>query len=421
MIRNEPDLFEVQSTLATERAREAQRVTELSQWMHNVSGAGWKWFVKVLRGNDTLLNNSNQAGPYVSRRIIFDLFPSFEAHDRENVSSTIRARIDSHGLEHDLNVRWWGLKKREAHLTGWGGQKSPVLDPEATGSIIVMAFRQQDRRDSEACRIWLCSSIEEEDAVQERVGPVEPGILLLYDASGAGLTISGPKPADSPCTLSSDELPPDWLLDFPSAAEITAVSVARLPTAMKQPPDDRLVRRRDCEYELFRSIEQMVVLPRIRDGFATVDLFVDFANSVTNRRKSRSGASLGLHASTIFNEEHLPHSYDKISEGSKRPDFLFPSAEAYQNPDVPVDRLTVLAAKTTCKDRWRQILNEADRLPVKHLLTLQEGISPNQFDEMRKARVRLVVPAKLHRAYHESIQAELLTLSQFIVETKARF
>ncbi len=148
--------------------------------------------------------------------------------------------------------------------------------------------------------------------------------------------------------------------EFPTTAAIVAAAIARLPTALRQSADERLVRRRGGEYQLFRSIEQMVVLPRIREGFATVDLFVGYSNSVTNRRKSRSGASPGLQANTIFKEEQLPHSYDQISEGNKRPDFLFPSSEAYQGASS-LDRLTVLAAKTTCKDRWRQILNEADK------------------------------------------------------------
>lgn len=52
----------------------------------------------------------------------------------------------------------------------------------------------------------------------------------------------------------------------------------------------------------------------------------------------------------------------------------------------------MLAVKTTMKDRWRQILNEANRVEHKHLLTLQDGISETQFKEMVEAKVTLVVP-----------------------------
>ena len=78
------------------------------------------------------------------------------------------------------------------------------------------------------------------------------------------------------------------------------------------------------------------------------------------------------------------------------------------------EKLRMLAAKTTCKDRWRQILNEADRIQVKHLLTLQEGVSENQFREMCGSGVRLVVPEGLHHAYPGAVRPELLSLEKFI-------
>jgi hypothetical protein len=79
----------------------------------------------------------------------------------------------------------------------------------------------------------------------------------------------------------------------------------------------------------------------------------------------------------------------------------------------------MLASKTTAKDRWRQILNEADRVATKHLLTLQEGVSKAQFAEMTAANVRLVVPAKLIQKYPKAIQSELMTLESFIYEVRS--
>ncbi len=52
-----------------------------------------------------------------------------------------------------------------------------------------------------------------------------------------------------------------------------------------------------------------------------------------------------------------------------KPDFLFPSAGAYHDTEFPVENLRMLAVKTTCKDRWRQILNEADKIHQVHLFT----------------------------------------------------
>lgn len=142
----------------------------------------------------------------------------------------------------------------------------------------------------------------------------------------------------------------------------------------------------------------------------------------SERRKARSGRSLELHARAIFREEKLVEGRDFAhqpeSEGGKRPDFLFPSAAAYRDTAFPGDRLRMLAVKTTCRDRWRQVLNEADRIPAKHLLTLQEGVSETQFREMTQAGVRLVVPAGLTVKFPKPVQPYLQTLQSFIADVR---
>ena len=146
--------------------------------------------------------------------------------------------------------------------------------------------------------------------------------------------------------------------------------------------------------------------------------FLEHAQSVLQRRKARAGNSLQLHVRQVFLEESLREghefSYNPISEAGKRPDFLFPSADAYHNSAYPEQQLRMLAVKTTTRDRWRQILNEASRIGTKHLFTLQEGVSVNQFQEMLSANVQLVVPASLHQKYPASIRSSLQTLESFM-------
>jgi EcoRII C terminal len=74
----------------------------------------------------------------------------------------------------------------------------------------------------------------------------------------------------------------------------------------------------------------------------------------------------------------------------------------------------MLGAKTTVKDRWRQIINEAGRIPVKHLITLQEGVSSTQFKDMREAGVHLVVPSELHSAYPKDVRPHLISVEGFL-------
>ncbi len=171
-------------------------------------------------------------------------------------------------------------------------------------------------------------------------------------------------------------MPAEWLTAFPSGSEIIRRAVRMRPLD-GLPVDTRLMKRRACEYEIFRSVEEAIELPEIRKGFRNVEDFVAKAQTILQRRKSRSGRSLELHTREILIEEKLTEGlhfdHQPESEKGKRPVFLFPNAAAYRNPSFPTSGLRMLAAKTTCKDRWRQVINEADRVATKHLLTLRKA------------------------------------------------
>ena len=170
------------------------------------------------------------------------------------------------------------------------------------------------------------------------------------------------------------------------------------------------------EYMLFRALEYDRYGEKITKGFKDVDEFVKVANMVLNRRKSRAGKSLEHHLAAIFDGNNIMYSAQAVTEGNKKPDFIFPSVEAYHDRSYSVERLITLAAKTTCKDRWRQVLNEADRLKgePKYLCTLQQGISIAQMDEMQAENVILVVPKPYIRTYPVERQNRIWTLADFV-------
>ena len=118
----------------------------------------------------------------------------------------------------------------------------------------------------------------------------------------------------------------------------------------------------------------------------------------------------------LFDGNNIKYTAQAVTEGNKRPDFLFPSEAAYHDYSFPADKLISLAAKTTCKDRWRQVINEADRLrdKTKYLCTLQQGVSPAQMDEMQEENVVLVVPRNYIKSYPEDRQERIWTISKFI-------
>ncbi|MBA4805728.1 MAG: type II restriction endonuclease [Brevundimonas sp.] len=400
-------------------------VTSLPDWIAEFARPGNTWYLKRLSANDTLANGAHQAGPYFPKELLFDVVPGLHERGAPNPRSRIRVWVDSHPEAREVTAIWYNNRLRggtrdETRITGWGGGASALLDPDSTGALAAFVFEECGARDgAPSLHVWVCQGYEDE-VFEDLVGPVDPGKSVVWRPGTASGLFSPDTPPFS-CALSREELPAAWLADFPKAAEIVHKTVELRPLR-RESPDDRLLRRRRCEFELFQSVERAREEPRIAEGFRSIDDFLTLAQTILQRRKSRSGRSLELHAREILLEEGLVEGRDfdhgARSEGEKKPDFLFPSAAAYRDPAWPVARLRMLAAKTTARDRWRQVLNEADRLPTKHLLTLQEGVSHNQFAEMEAAGLRLVVPSTLMSKYPEAVRPRLMSFERFIAEVR---
>ncbi|MBX9706884.1 MAG: type II restriction endonuclease [Caulobacteraceae bacterium] len=400
-------------------------VTSLPDWISEFSRPDHVWYLKRLSANDTLANGSHQAGPYFPKELLFKVLPGIGDRNVLNPRLSLSAFIDS---DIDIrtvsaiwyNNRYFGGTRDETRVTGWGGGASALLDPENTGALAVFVFENGNSPGgATSLHVWVCSGYQDE-VVEDLVGPVEPGKSVVW-TPGQQLSLFVPPATPSSCSLLPSEMPSSWLQAFPSAADIVRRAVELRPL-QSQTADDRLVRRRKCEFEIFKSVEEALVGPKVTAGFGSLDEFLSLAQTVLQRRKSRSGRSLELHTREIFIEEglkeHQQFSHGAVSEGDKRPDFIFPSVTAYKDTSFPADRLRILAAKTTARDRWRQVLNEADRVPVKHLLTLQEGVSENQFAEMEAAGLKLVVPQSTIASFPSAIRPKLITLDQFIADVR---
>jgi hypothetical protein len=180
-------------------------------------------------------------------------------------------------------------------------------------------------------------------------------------------------------------------------------------------PDAALLGWMDREEILFRTMEKHLLGDRLQRGFVDdVDGFLAFSLQVQNRRKSRSGHALENHLEMIFRANGIRYQRGAATEGKTKPDFLFPGSGEYKDPNYDASLLTMLAAKTTCKDRWRQILAEAKRIDTKHLLTLEAAISPAQTSQMQEHNVRLVIPRGLHSTFTAAQQESLLDVVSFL-------
>ncbi|WP_105738955.1 type II restriction endonuclease [Cronobacter dublinensis] len=210
---------------------------------------------------------------------------------------------------------------------------------------------------------------------------------------------------------------------LPKSNEFSALARKRKPAEPLKNPDEALLIWLNEEEIMFRTYENYLVRKRLLEGFGSdggdVDAFINFSLSVQNRRKSRVGFAFENHLEYLF--ELFSLSFEKGSsknttENRSKPDFLFPSFKAYHDKNYPDDKLFLLGAKTTCKDRWRQVLAEGDRLKRKYLVTIQPGISIAQLSEMKSKNLQLVVPLSLRENYPVSEQEYIMTINDFIVE-----
>lgn len=406
-------------------------LVDLADWLNLQSVDGAVWYVKRLSGNDTLANGSHQAGPYTPNKLIFDVFPQLDTADVLNPDVWINLYIDSHADHRNVRLVYYNNRRatengtrNECRITNLGGGASPLLDPESTGSIAVFVFRPEDSG-AMAAFVWVCGHPTEEDVVEERLGvTLDPGQYAIWkqDESFAFIGLTTATSTHDPCDMQPADIPAAWLEKLPSGLDIIQKAVVlRKVTGMN--PDRRILSRRECEYLIFKAVERAFYMPRISQPFGSIEEFLTLAQTILQSRKTRSGRSLELHIREILTEENFvpekDFSHSPVIEGGKRPDFVFPSKSAYDNNAFPATKLRMLGAKTTVKDRWRQIINEAGRIPVKHLITLQEGVSPAQFKEMRDAGVHLVVPERLHESYPKDVRPHLITVEGFLGDLRA--
>ena len=366
-----------------------------------------KIFCKFLSANDTGETGGHQSGIYIPKNsvpLIFDT-PGIKGQNKEDFNK-IKWQDD---FETDAHFKYYGQGTRnEYRITGFG-RNFPFLKPDYTGSLVVI-LKQKDLS-------YKGYVLETEEGIEYfldyfGITPTETNCLLNTDLPSL----------DEKENIAIQEFIKTLTTDFPSSEQMS-LAAQRIQNLVfdheeniQLRPDDKLLDWTEVEYRLFRAIEHERYEVLIKNGFSDVEKFIELANQVLNRRKSRAGKSLEHHLSSLFTGNSITFTPQAVTEGNKKPDFIFPSVESYHDASFPVDKLASLAAKTTCKDRWRQVLTEADRLRSKNkfLCTLQQGISSAQLEEMKSEKVVLVVPERYIKTYPEKYQNDIWTVKKFI-------
>ncbi len=368
-------------------------------------------FCRFLSANDTHATGGHQYGfllPIAAYPIIFN-------HDKvkgENRDKTVKIRWQN-DLMTESRMIYYGKAKNELRITRFGNN-FPFLEEEHIGDLLIVSKQTDDDYEG-----FVLSTEEDIDTFMLHFN-------LSADRPNQIIDILNKRREENTIQAAIDEAIKD-LQDFPQTSEMGKMAQEIYNNLNKiaaekvcQSPDKILLNWYDTELLLFRSLEEKVYNPIYTKPFTDCQSLIEFSNKILNRRKSRAGKSLEHHLSAIFTAESLIFEEQAITENNKRPDFLFPNAICYHNFEFPADDLTILGAKTTCKDRWRQVINEADRVDEKYLFTLQQGISKNQLKEMADENIKLVVPQSHIDSYPEEYRDSLNTLSGFIKIVKGK-
>ena len=364
-------------------------------------------FCKFLSANDTGATGGHQAGIYIPKSSAKILF-SEPGQKGENKDKWVKVKWQDDFIT-DTRFIYYGKGTRNEYRITNFGKDFPFLTTEYTGALFVFI------KENEEC--YLGYVLNSEDDIE------------------TFLSAFGLNPTETNCLIDTGKIQPETHeqiaiqefissleIDFPSSEIMSAAARDIQNRAydhieyIQTNPDRKLIEWTNMEYTLFRALEYARYGDLITKGFTSVDEFVKVANMVLNRRKSRAGKSLEHHLSAIFDGNNIEYTAQAVTEGNKKPDFIFPSQEAYHDIRFSDNNLISLAAKTTCKDRWRQILNEANRLKdrPKYLCTLQQGISGAQMDEMQAENVILVVPKPYIKTYPVDRQERIWTIDRFV-------
>jgi EcoRII C terminal len=377
----------------------------------------------------------------------------FGLDDRKQIeTSFIWIEAEQQSFAADGFISWSNVRKNkprapEYHLYYSG---NPVVEAMQPGDVVFIALRKNNtalvvvapQNSSIMSQLFWLFGIDEQQQLElnkiyfDNDGDEKSTAVVTAYKSGAG------SEADFIARFILDELGIEFeipetdrldelLKGFPNGLPSTKIfsQFARDTLTSKvsaiEEPDNTLLAWLDHEEKLFRRHEHFAIERKIESGFggqggSAVENSLKFYQSIFNARKSRMGQSLEHHAEAVFKANRLQFSRGAVTEHKNKPDFLFPGIESYRDQSYSSEKLTMLASKSTCKDRWRQVLSEASRVEFKHLLTLEAGISQNQTDEMRAKNLQLVVPELIHSSYNTTQQVWLMNMGEFVKMAQER-
>lgn len=180
------------------------------------------------------------------------------------------------------------------------------------------------------------------------------------------------------------------------------------PYEIANPGDAIMKISRDIEYLLYKRAERRhraaEVIRIITSGGSDIvssvvrgfsDLDATFL-SASQQRKSRAGRSLEQHISRSLRDGRIAFEEQAVT-GGRRPDFVLPSLVVLKTDKRKFEEAMVLSAKTTLRERWKQVTLEKFNCAL-FLATVDDRVSSDAIDDMHDQDIHLVVPESLKKS-----------------------
>jgi hypothetical protein len=374
-------------------------------------------YCKFITPNDAGTTGAHQSGYHIHKDS-YQIAFSEPGERGSNIDRTVIIKWQD-DFQTESRFIYYGTGSRNEYRLTRFGRDFPFHDEDDIGNLLIICKMSDDG-------FYKAYVLDTEESIEDFLGTFN---LSPMDANGIiekSSTASGLIDTDL-TTMYARYISGLAGRDFPPTVQLAAAArqfadefYRRNAEAAVNDPDDTLSSWIETEYSLFKALENDRYKEALASPSQSVEELVALSNTILNRRKSRAGKSLEHHLAAIFDDNRLPYTAQGSTEGDRKPDFLFPGTSQYRDMTYSSSGLVFLGAKTTCKDRWRQVLNEAARIPDKHLFTLQQGISSNQLREMAEERLTLVIPAQNMGLFPAEHRENILDLKTFIKYTREK-
>lgn len=207
-------------------------------------------------------------------------------------------------------------------------------------------------------------------------------------------------------------------IDFPDTQAMAGLAHLRVSLDARSESADTLLERwLTAETDLFMILERAEGQRRIAECREFED-YVATVLSILQRRKARRGRSFEIHLETLFTARNLPYERQVETEPGSTSDFILPGIDAYRQLGTVASGepgVLHLGAKSTARERWKQVLSEATKLRRHHLATLDPHLSRASLRAMADHDVVPVMPQRLAGLYDGET---IVTVEEFIDRAK---